>query len=121
MAERPNFGDSGVDFHDAGHVEKVRRLFAAANQHRMALIVHLEPGRFYGPAEVEIFLDQIASAAPDVVIQIAHLAGNGPRITSPEAWRHSPGCARRAIREPATSGSTSRGSCTRASPRPTPS
>lgn len=80
-----NFGDSGVDFHDAGHVEKARRVFAAANQNGLALIVHLEPGRFYGPAEVEIFLDQIASAAPDVAIQIAHLAGNGPGITSPEA------------------------------------
>jgi predicted TIM-barrel fold metal-dependent hydrolase len=51
----------------------------------LALIVHLEPGRFYGPAEVELFLDQIASAALDVTIQIAHLAGNGPGITSPEA------------------------------------
>jgi predicted TIM-barrel fold metal-dependent hydrolase len=51
----------------------------------MALIVHLEPGRFYGPAEVEFFLDSLASAAPDVTIQIAHLAGNGPGLTSPEA------------------------------------
>lgn len=80
-----NFGDSGVDFHDAEHVEKVRNVFRAANQNRMAVIVHLEPGMWYGPAEVEIFLDRIASAAPGVTIHIAHLAGNGPGITSPEA------------------------------------
>lgn len=80
-----NVGDAGVRFDDPAHVAKLRALFAAANENGMAVIVHLEPGRFYGPAEVELFLDQIASAAPDVTIQIAHLAGNGPGITSPEA------------------------------------
>lgn len=80
-----NVGDAGVRFDNPEHVAKLRALFAAANENGMAMIVHLEPGRFYGPAEVELFLDQIASAAPDVTIQIAHLAGNGPGITSPEA------------------------------------
>ncbi|WP_420126253.1 amidohydrolase family protein [Longimicrobium sp.] len=80
-----NVGDAGVRFDDPAHVSKLRALFAAANQNGMAMIVHLEPGRFYGPAEVELFLNEIASAAPDVTIQIAHLAGNGPGITSPEA------------------------------------
>lgn len=80
-----NVGDAGVRFDDPAHVAKLRALFAAANENGMAMIVHLEPGRFYGPAEVELFLDQIASAAPDVTIQIAHLAGDGPGITSPEA------------------------------------
>jgi uncharacterized protein len=80
-----NFGDAGVDFVNAGHMTRLKQLFEAANANRMALIIHLEPGRFYGPKEVEYFLDHLVSAAPDVTIQIAHLAGNGPGVTSPEA------------------------------------
>lgn len=80
-----HFGDAGFRFDDPAHVEKARRIFRAANENRMAIIVHLAPRTHYGPAEVELFLDQIASQAPDVTIQIAHLAGDGPGITSPEA------------------------------------
>ncbi len=80
-----HFGDSDFHFDDPAHIEQARRVFKAANENRMAIIVHLAPRTFYGPAEVELFLDQIASQAPDVTIQIAHLAGDGPGITSPEA------------------------------------
>ena len=80
-----NFGDSGVSFDNAEHVEKVARFFKAANDNRIAIVAHLEPGRFYGPKEVELFLNRIASQSPDITIQLAHLAGNGPGITSPEA------------------------------------
>jgi predicted TIM-barrel fold metal-dependent hydrolase len=66
-------------------VEKVTRFFKAANDNRIAIVAHLEPGRFYGPKEVELFLNRIASQSPDITIQLAHLAGNGPGITSPEA------------------------------------
>jgi len=84
-AMKLNFGDSGVSFENPEHIEKVARFFKAANDNRIAIIVHLEPGRFYGPKEVELFLNRIASQSPDITIQIAHLAGNGPGITSPEA------------------------------------
>jgi predicted TIM-barrel fold metal-dependent hydrolase len=84
-AMKLNFGDSGVSFDNAEHVEKVARFFKAANDNRIAIVAHLEPGRFYGPKEVELFLNRIASQAPDITIQLAHLAGNGPGITSPEA------------------------------------
>lgn len=84
-AMKLNFGDSGVSFENPEHLEKVAKFFKAANDNRIAIIVHLEPGRFYGPKEVELFLNRIASQAPDITIQIAHLAGNGPGITSPEA------------------------------------
>jgi predicted TIM-barrel fold metal-dependent hydrolase len=84
-AMKLNFGDSGVSFDNPEHVEKVAHFFKAANDNRIAIIVHLEPGRFYGPKEVELFLNRIVSASPDITIQLAHLAGNGPGITSPEA------------------------------------
>lgn len=80
-----NFGDSGVSFDRPEHIETMRRFFAAANQHKLALIVHLDPARYYGPKEVELFLSRIASAAPDVTIQLAHMAGDGPGLTAPDA------------------------------------
>jgi hypothetical protein len=74
-----------VSFDNPGDTEKVARFFKVANDNRIAMVVHLEPGKFYGPKEVETFLSRIVSASPDIPIQIAHLAGNGPGITSPEA------------------------------------
>jgi len=76
-----------VDFDNADHLAKASRFFARANALGVALVVHLEPGHAYGPREAGIFLDRIASAAPDVAIQIAHMAGNGPGVTSPDALR----------------------------------
>jgi uncharacterized protein len=84
-AVKLNFSSAGLDFERHDHLRRARAVFRAANEYKLALVVHLEPGRFYGPAEVEIFLNEIASAAPDVSIQIAHMAGNGPGVTSPEA------------------------------------
>jgi hypothetical protein len=31
-----------------------------------------------GAAQARIFLDQVLSAAPDFVVQVAHFAGSGP-------------------------------------------
>ena len=84
-AMKLNFSGLGFSFDDPEQLEKITRFFKAANDNRIAIVVHLEPGKFYGAKEVEIFLNKIASAAPDITIQIAHLAGNGPGITSPEA------------------------------------
>ena len=72
-------GSSGVDLDNHEHVEKLRRVFAAANTHGLALVVHLRTAsRFkYGAAEAEVVLDKLLPAAPDVTVQIAHLAGGG--------------------------------------------
>ena len=72
------FGNSRVDLRKPDHVEKIRRFFAAANAHRLAIVVHLwtqDPS--YGPDHSRIFLEQILPSAPDITIQIAHLAGGG--------------------------------------------
>src|SRR5207302_4022153 len=70
-----------VDVHNAQHVEQLRRVFHAANQHRMAIVVHLRAsfskGLPYGANEARVFLNEILPAAPDVPVQIAHLAGGG--------------------------------------------
>lgn len=74
-----HFGNSGVDVRNAQHVEKARAVFAAASRHRLPIVVHLwtrDPG--YGAEHSRIFLDRILPAAPDVVVQVAHMAGAGP-------------------------------------------
>lgn len=76
-----HFGNSVIDYHDVQHVARVRRVFRAANEHRMAIVVHMRAsisrGLPYGGDEARIFLNELVSAAPDIPIQIAHLAGAG--------------------------------------------
>ncbi|MCI0456067.1 MAG: amidohydrolase family protein [Gemmataceae bacterium] len=76
-----HFGNSVVDYHNAQHLEQLRRVFRAANDYRMPLVVHMRASitqkMAYGRAEALIFLNELLPAAPDVAVQIAHLAGAG--------------------------------------------
>jgi uncharacterized protein len=76
-----HFGNSVVEYHNPDHIARVRKVFAAANQHRMAIAVHMRASisrkLSYGRDEARIFLSELVPAAPDVPIQIAHLAGAG--------------------------------------------
>lgn len=76
-----HFGNSDVNLDNPDHVARLRRVFRAANEHRMAIVVHMhaniDHGRPYGAKEALIFLEQLLPEAPDVVVQIAHLAGGG--------------------------------------------
>jgi uncharacterized protein len=76
-----HFGNSDVDVLNTEHVERLRRVFRAANDHGMAIIVHLRTSvtrkRPYGARYARTFMDDVMPAAPDVPIQIAHLAGAG--------------------------------------------
>ena len=76
-----HFGNSGVDYHNAQHLEQLRRVFRAANGYRMPIVVHMRASFSlklpYGRDEARIFLNELVPAAPDVVIQIAHMAGGG--------------------------------------------
>src|SRR5215210_1319216 len=76
-----HFANSDVDVENPQHLEKVRRVFAAANERRLAIVAHLWTGESYGRKEAEIFLSQILPAAPDITVQIAHFAGGGPGYT----------------------------------------
>lgn len=76
-----HFGNSQVDVRNPQHVEKARQVFAAANERRLAIVVHLWVGEAYGRRDAEIFLSQILPAAPDIPVQIAHFAGGGPGYT----------------------------------------
>ena len=75
------FNNSGVDLGDPVDVAILRRVFRAANAQRLAIVVHLRPG----VAEAQAFLDELLPAAPDVVVQIAHLGGGGGGAFEPAA------------------------------------
>jgi len=76
-----HFGNSDVDVENAAHVDRLRAVFRVANDHRMAIVVHMRPTisrqRPYGAPQARAFLTNVLSSAPDIVVQIAHLAGAG--------------------------------------------
>ena len=76
-----HFANSDVDVENLQHVERLRAIFHAANEHRMAIVVHvrstLSRQRPYGAAQARAFLNDVLPASPDIVVQIAHLAGAG--------------------------------------------
>ena len=84
-----HFGNSDVQMHDTAHVAQLRRVFKAANDRGMAIAVHMHANinrsRPYGRAEALIFVNEILPAAPDVPVQIAHMAGAGSYTDSVDA------------------------------------
>ena len=84
-----HFGNSDVQLENPAHAEQVRRFFQAANDHRMAIVVHMRASiskkRPYGAAQARVFLEQLLPAAPDVPVQVAHLASSGPGYDDPLA------------------------------------
>ena len=76
-----HFGNSAFDYTNPDYVERVRRVFQAANGYHMPIVVHMRAsiskGLPYGRDAARVFLNELAPAAPDVPIQIAHLAGAG--------------------------------------------
>src|SRR5213594_1250368 len=76
-----HIGNSAVDYHSAQDLGKLRRVFRAANDKHMAIVIHMRASISrnlpYGRTEAQIFIDSILPSAPDVPVQIAHLAGAG--------------------------------------------
>ena len=76
-----HFGNSDVDVHDTAQVAQLKRVFHAANAHGMPIVAHIHASinkkRPYGRAEALIILKELLPSAPDVPVQIAHLAGAG--------------------------------------------
>jgi len=74
-----HFNNSGVDLSNSTHVARVQKVFAAANRLKLPIVVHLATGNLAaGRSNAEVFLQSILPQAPDVVVQIAHMAGSGP-------------------------------------------
>jgi uncharacterized protein len=84
-----HFANSDVQLENPAHVEQLRRVFRAANEHDMAIVVHLRASisrkRPYGPVQARAFLEQLLPVVPDIPVQVAHLAGTGPGFDDPPA------------------------------------
>jgi predicted TIM-barrel fold metal-dependent hydrolase len=84
-----HLGNSDVQLENPAHVEQLRRVFRAANDKRMAIVIHMRASisrkRPYGARQARIFLDQLLPVAPDIPVQIAHMAGTGPGYDDPPA------------------------------------
>jgi len=84
-----HFGNSDIQLDDPSHVARLREVFAAANAARLAIVVHMRASisknRPYGARQARIFLEQLLPAAPDVPVQVAHMAGAGPGYEDPPA------------------------------------
>ncbi len=84
-----HFGNSDVQVDNSEHLEQLRRVFRAANQHRMAIVVHMRASislkRPYGATQARVFLEQLLPLAPRIPVQVAHLAGTGPGYDDPPA------------------------------------
>ena len=83
-----HFGSSDVQTEIPEHFEKLKKVFQAANSHRMAIVVHMRASiskkRPYGPEQARAFLE-LLSYAPDSPVQVAHLASSGPGYMDPAA------------------------------------
>lgn len=76
-----HFGNSVVDYHNPEHIAQVQRVFRVANDRRMAIVAHVRASVTaklpWGREEALIFLNELLPTAPDVVVQVAHLASAG--------------------------------------------
>lgn len=74
-----HFGNSGVSLRDSAVARRMEKVFALANAHHAAIVVHLRSrgGTNYGAEDAQLFIDRLLPNAPDVVVQVAHLAGGG--------------------------------------------
>jgi uncharacterized protein len=77
-----HFGNSDVLLDEPTHVARLERVFQLANRRRMAIVVHMRASvsnrRPFGAVQAKVFLDRLLAAAPDVPVQVAHMAGTGP-------------------------------------------
>ncbi|MGQ0649026.1 MAG: amidohydrolase family protein [Gemmatimonadaceae bacterium] len=84
-----HFGNSDVQLDNPEHLEQLRRVLRAANDRRMAIVLHLRASvsrnRPYGAAQARAFLEKLLPLVPDVSVQVAHLAGTGPGYDDPPA------------------------------------
>ena len=77
---KQHIGNAGLSFRDPAHVKRLTQIFALAQRHRVALLVHMRPrgGADYGAQDVSTFLDSAVAAAPGVPIIVAHLGASSP-------------------------------------------
>jgi len=70
--------NSGVDLRDPEQVARLAAVFQAAAANGWTIMIHMRTGAAdYGARDARVFLDQVAPAAGDAPVVIAHAAGWG--------------------------------------------
>jgi uncharacterized protein len=72
-----HLANSRFDFKNPHHLHLLAATFRQANRRHMAILIHLRTGEPWSAEPIPIFVRDILPQAPDVPIQIAHLAGWG--------------------------------------------
>ena len=73
-----HFGNSGVDIAQPDHLARVQAVFREANRLKLAIVAHVQHESDPGVEQAQILLARVLPEAPDIVVQIAHMAGAGP-------------------------------------------
>lgn len=76
-----HFANSMVEMENPEHLRRMKTFFAAANRLQMPLAAHLWTTKNYGRRDSQLFLTELLPQAPDIVVQIMHMAGAGPGWT----------------------------------------
>lgn len=71
-----HFASTGVNISEPEQREKVRRVFAAANEVGLPILAHVGSNA-YGREHAEIIVNELLPAAPNIPVVIAHLWGGG--------------------------------------------
>jgi predicted TIM-barrel fold metal-dependent hydrolase len=83
-----HFGNSDIQLENPAHREAMKTFFRTAERHGLAIVVHMRASisnkRPYGAEQARAFLELLA-AAPNVPVQVAHLASAGPGYQDPPA------------------------------------
>ena len=73
-----HFTNAAVDLRNPKHIEQLKAVFSAANAVKFPIIVHMRTwNRNYGFEDARKFIAEVLPSAPDVPVQIAHMAGWG--------------------------------------------
>jgi uncharacterized protein len=88
-------------FNDPVQIQSLRDVFAAADRLHMPILIHLRSDEVWdGKRSVQIFLDQVLPAAPNIDVQVAHVGGWGgyDRITDDAFSAFADACTARPSR-----------------------
>lgn len=74
-----HLANSDVDLRASEDVERLKEVFAAADDHGLAIVVHLYTRHpEYGAEDARTFIHEVLPHASGIPVQVAHLGGPGP-------------------------------------------
>jgi predicted TIM-barrel fold metal-dependent hydrolase len=73
-----HFANSDVDLRDPEHVSRIADVFRIAGENDLPILAHVRTrAPDYGARDVQAFIEEILAKAPNLAVQVAHMAGWG--------------------------------------------